>query len=154
MKCSEMSRLLHAYLAGSLEPGQAEEVEGHLQDCARCQGELALEREISVGLERFPALEPSESFVAGTLGRLAGPSPRAAAKAPANGLARLVFDGLVPAFVLAGLFLLFGLSGSPRVHLARPQGMEAAIPKIAAPPPTDIPIRQGELYRWLEKQSQ
>jgi len=145
--------LLHAYLGGALEAVQAEEVKRHLQHCVRCEGELALEREISLGLKRFPALEPSESFVAGTLGRLAA-SRRGPGKAPANGLARLVFDGLVPAFVLAGLFLLFGLSGSPRVHLARPQGMEAAIPKIAAPPPTDIPIRQGELYRWLEKQSQ
>ena len=70
MKCSEVLRLLPEYVARSLDSTRAVEIERHLEGCERCGRELALERDIAAGFDRWPGLEPSQSFVRRTLGRL------------------------------------------------------------------------------------
>ncbi len=152
MKCAEVARLLHAYVAGSLEPSLAEEVREHLGGCARCGEEVALEQAIARGLQEFPALEPSGLFARRTLERLAQARKPAGPPAPGNGLGRLILDGLVPALAAAVLLMWLGITG-PRPTL-RPthdeiQSIMATLP--APPVDADRLLREAGVEGWASE---
>ncbi|HEX6416993.1 MAG TPA: zf-HC2 domain-containing protein [Acidimicrobiales bacterium] len=46
MSCREAVRRLWGYLDGDLRPGEAEDVDAHLQHCVTCCGELEFAREL------------------------------------------------------------------------------------------------------------
>jgi len=154
MKCAEVARLLHAYVAGPLEPSLAEEVRAHLGGCARCREEVALEQAIARGLQEFPALEPSGPFARRTLERLAQARKPAAPPASANGLGRLILDGLAPALAAAALLMWLGLSGPRPVESPKERQMRAILESLPAPPP-DLVMGSaaGGMPEWARESS-
>ena len=152
MNCARVSDLLYAYAAGTLAAPQAAEVAQHLRGCARCRRALAAEERISDGLQRFPVLAPSPSFVAQTAEEIGRGRAGARLRDSHNGLARLILDGLVPALGLMVLLIGIGLAGPrPREHPA--QGQAEAILSTLPPPPLDVDrlLEEGRRNRWRDE---
>ncbi len=62
MKCRETQLWLKLYLQGKLDELLAAKIGRHLESCARCSRQLALEKAIFSGVESYPVLAVPHGF--------------------------------------------------------------------------------------------
>jgi len=62
MRCKDLRFDLIDYVKGKLSPGQAAQIDNHLQECAGCRDELEDIKKFSVTLDNYKVDEPDENF--------------------------------------------------------------------------------------------
>jgi anti-sigma factor RsiW len=82
MRCQHVQDKLQEYLDGQLPPSEARTVEAHLAECAACQGDLALLRQVDDALATLPLLEESANFTARVMARVRATGPSALGQRP------------------------------------------------------------------------
>ena len=125
--CGEVRADLSAYLEGDLDAAQAEANRLHLESCAACRSELALQRLATDALRRLPVLPPPAAILAGVRSRLR----------PEPWYARLFcarhWRLELPLGAAATLLVALGISLLPARHPELPTTVQRDFPAPPAP---------------------
>jgi anti-sigma factor RsiW len=115
MRCGKAHRLIEAYVDGRLPPPLAEEMERHLESCARCRVRAEAARLVAATLAEAPSVRAPEGFSKRVMNAvyraaLAGtPGPereQRQARIPLRSFRRMGFSFVLTAAVItAGLFI-------------------------------------------------